>query len=429
MSEGLFNITFEIEGDSLDEIIHYIEDENKPELSSTDSMITRDPIYRTYASVSREKTGLPHDPGSTNISIEEENETLLNDILELLDSEVCEFPKVILLFGISGAGKSALINTIHKALTGQYFPIAKHGKGEAPSITMALNRYENCGISLQRIFDKSKKERMNDTIRKLPHILDCSGLPDVNSRELIELLEVLIGGYIPPGTQIPYLQEIQTKNGEGSLKILYKEPKPEWKVTKIVFVQGCVDAIPRNLIECLKKTLGIVDEDTFISKYQADIFVLVTKCDLVEDSKDINLRRKVQEQTINMEELEKVEADLARQFNFEGVPEFNTLRWVSLTQNVGLDNPLVENIALQFLKQMVVPSVPRVQHFATVMDRKRRIQLGILRFRKNVSWCCQQTKLLLIVAAMVAVLAVVYYLLVQTATPDSSTAKSNVSSG
>jgi predicted GTPase len=47
----------------------------------------------------------------------------------------------ILLIGTAGCGRSAFINTVHKALSGRYIMKAKCGFGECSSLTRTFQRF------------------------------------------------------------------------------------------------------------------------------------------------------------------------------------------------------------------------------------------------------------------------------------------------
>jgi predicted GTPase len=82
--------------------------------------------------------------------IRRKNEELLDKILQRCERSDREGPEVIMLIGRSGAGKSALINTIHQVITGEYYKIAKHGSGHAKSVTLDLGRYLKYNITRDR---------------------------------------------------------------------------------------------------------------------------------------------------------------------------------------------------------------------------------------------------------------------------------------
>jgi predicted GTPase len=71
---------------------------------------------------------------------EQDSQELLEAFLDLLEQKNDELPENILIFGRNGAGKSSLINTIHKVLTGKYFELAETGRGETQTLTMELER-------------------------------------------------------------------------------------------------------------------------------------------------------------------------------------------------------------------------------------------------------------------------------------------------
>ena len=85
-------------------------------------------------------------------------------------------------------------------------------------------------------------------------------------------------GYIRPGTSYEQLEAFQQRYGVGKLRNMFRYPKKEWKVTKIVFVQSCVDTVPDKLIDCLNEVLREVDPWTFRQKckhYSKKMFAIV----------------------------------------------------------------------------------------------------------------------------------------------------------
>jgi predicted GTPase len=77
-------------------------------------------------------------PMSELEAVLEENKELLVHIDRLCNSWDRENVERILLFGNIGAGKSSIVNTIIKALSGKYIPKAKVGQGSTQS---SLERY------------------------------------------------------------------------------------------------------------------------------------------------------------------------------------------------------------------------------------------------------------------------------------------------
>jgi hypothetical protein len=57
----------------------------------------------------------------------------------------------------------------------------------------------------------------------------------------------------------------QTRRGTGNMKEMFK-PQPAWKVSKIVFLQGCIDVIPGNMIQGLNEVLMMYDPVTLVRK-------------------------------------------------------------------------------------------------------------------------------------------------------------------
>ena len=69
-----------------------------------------------------------------------ENTELMIDIARLCNRKDRSKVENIFLLGRSGAGKSALVNTLIKVIAGQYIPKAKVGAGVTQSKTLTLER-------------------------------------------------------------------------------------------------------------------------------------------------------------------------------------------------------------------------------------------------------------------------------------------------
>ncbi|XP_060592358.1 uncharacterized protein LOC132747071 [Ruditapes philippinarum] len=352
---------------------------------------------------------------SASDSLDLENASLLDEIVELLD--MGRDAEVIMLIGQSGAGKSAMLNTIHRVLTGENYTLTKQGSGHAQSVTLDLGRYDNCGVDLKTIRDDSRREKIAEVVHKLPHIVDCAGLGDEDSPELREILERLVGGFIPKGTNIEALQSKQKEFGVGCLSKLYPKSNPADTVTKVVFIQSCRTAIPRNLINCLNQVLKITDPTYLKRKYTAELFLLISKFDLVRDP-SVHISTGSDEESMTLEEFVKEENELAPEFNIVGALEANRIRWASYTDKIQGRNKYIENIALKFLRRMVQPGTPKTDTTEPVVGTMKTFELYMFRLSNQIKQFFLQDMQLNITPAwfvtavvFVVVIAVLYKLL------------------
>lgn len=344
------------------------------------------------------------------------NKRLLEDIVQLCRLEDREKPEVILLIGKIGAGKSAFINTVYKVFTGRYHEIARQGAGSAQSVTVELQRYDHLGLSLKHVADKERRKLLSGILDKLPRILDFVGLANVDTEELAELLELVVGGFIPEGTCIMEMEKLQKKKGVGSLKIVFNTPDPDQVVTKLVFVQSCTDPIPENLIACLKKVLTTTDPATMARKYNPDVFLLFTKYDLVQNpSEQLHItQREIPVAQISLKDFEKNEKDIASDFNFIGALKTNRIRWTSFTDAVEEDNPHINNIVLKFIQRMIEPSARKNRSGRKVIGILKNAKLWCLGFQNRLHCECHVSVTPargLLFVLLIAILAVFYKLL------------------
>lgn len=114
------------------------------------------------------------------------------------------------------------------------------------------------------------------------------------------------------------------------------------------------------------------------------MFLLITKYDLVRDS-SVHITDISDDDTITLKEFEEVENGIAPEFNIVGALSSNRIRWVSYTDRIGLDNPIVDNIALKFLKRMMEPGAPVPVHSEPVVGLMKSMELHMFKL-------CNQTQ-------------------------------------
>ncbi|XP_053372570.1 uncharacterized protein LOC123544591 isoform X2 [Mercenaria mercenaria] len=350
-----------------------------------------------------------------NEEIRRENKQLLKEIAGLCNRRDKTDVEKILLLGKIGAGKSSIVNTIIKALSGKYIPKAKVGKGSTQSKTFTLERYISCGVTVEDVDETEQQHSVVEMLPRLPTIFDVAGKDNSDNVELQEILELLIGGHVPPGTSIEYLEELQKEHKVGSLKeTIFKNSRPEWKMTKIVFVHSCREVVPTDLIHCLQRVLKRADPRTAQVKYSADIYVVITKFDFVRDV-DKYIWSSGEPQ-ISIEEFKEVEKAIEKEFSLQGALEDNRTRWVSYTNGTGTDNPYIDNIALKFVRRMVMPRNQPVDSVKPMITTWTKIELKAKRiclkakhfFLTEQNFTFSFTHLIIMFAVLIAAVVIMY---------------------
>ncbi|XP_060553840.1 uncharacterized protein LOC132714920 isoform X2 [Ruditapes philippinarum] len=405
MNDSQYQITFEIDKDNVDSITKSMAKATNDEIQmaiAEDKLIELRTINAHQRRLETDETMLKQasdrpdviggnsDSSETELSpsetpgcdeelgLQRENEALLDDIVDIADV-INDEDHVILLIGQIGAGKSSLINTLHKILTDRYFIVAPQGRGMTQSVTTELIRYDKCGATLsflERIPNENKKQKMKKIFKKLPHIIDFAGFGNHNTPELTEILELLIGGYIPTGTTIQALENIQ-KFGIGALKGVFPDANPKLQVSKIFFLTSFTDAFPEKLIQCLNGVLTNYQSAGPYLKRKPDLYILATKYDLVLDQ---NLRSGDTSDESNkiLEEFLKVEERLSSELKRNG----RSFRWISFHDGINVNSTSVENMVLKVLKCIFEPGAPVLKYNKKVIGIRVRAKLGAYRVKQ-----------------------------------------------
>ncbi|XP_078322425.1 uncharacterized protein LOC144617734 [Crassostrea virginica] len=197
----------------------------------------------------------------------------------------------VLLVGTVGAGKSATINTITAALSGERkyrAPIGAHlstPDGTRKRTTTHLMWYRGCGI------DESKRKDMH-VPKNIPNLVDMTGLENVESREQEKLLEMILMGRIPDETSIPALQDMERTN-PGSLNRKFPFIYDPRRIHKILFIASATEPIPTKLIKSVRNVAQPDGSPSNVNPRYIPLFGLMTKEDLVNfEDKEIQDRER-----------------------------------------------------------------------------------------------------------------------------------------
>ncbi|XP_052787732.1 uncharacterized protein LOC128222686 isoform X1 [Mya arenaria] len=309
-------------------------------------------------------------------------------------------PEVILLLGDVGAGKSSLVNTVIRALTEQHLPRAKTGRGGAHSKTVTLQRFYQCGVNEN---DLEEGHELKGLTHMLPTLIDFAGRAHCQE-EFLEILDLILGGYIPTGTSIKYLEEYQREYGIGKLSRKFNASDPALEVTKVVLVIDTQSSsLPESLIENIQRAIQQHTADGQL-KYQCDLFVVLTKMDM---EKDVTDEENKLDSTVSVEKSitsrEERERQLAILLTIEGALNDNLFRWTSYHDNITEQNPEIDIVALKFLKTMMQQRPTDVQSSVKPKELllKEKIQMRVEKIwdvaltsaRRNWNSLEKQTKL------------------------------------
>lgn len=136
---------------------------------------------------------------------------------------------------------------------------------------------------------------------------------------------------------------------------------------------------------------------------QCDVFILITKYDRVRDSDETSLPAATNhENTVSIKEYEEVENIVKEEFSFVGASSQKMFRWVSFSDSIGYENAEVDKIALNFLKKMIQPGLPKTtapKHPFLNCSKTKRFGYRCLNVCHRSSGCIVFLSVLILVGA------------------------------
>ena len=158
----------------------------------------------------------------------------------------------------------------------------------------------------------------------------------------------------------------------------------------------------------------------FYNSDSAETFILLTKYDLVRGENSHHWSSN--EPTVTYEEFEKVEKEIEQKFSIQGSLEDNRIRWVSYTDATGKDNPYIDNIALRFIRRMLVPRNNEAESAKSVLTFWTKMELKMKKHWKKfnhgevrISW----KTCVVVLIAVIIVLALLNYIFDSLMAPPS----------
>ncbi|WAR06145.1 hypothetical protein MAR_021514, partial [Mya arenaria] len=314
---------------------------------------------------------------SDDYNLHDENVQLFETVVRYSSLATRKQPETLLLFGLSGSGKTSIVNTIFNELTGIPDSALQAGSGSTQSKTLDF-KYVNCGILQENIIDFDLQSKIGAIIGNLPNIIDCAGKGNVNDEQAKEILRHTLTGRIPPGTSIAALEELQNKKGVGCLNVVLPPCNPEWAVTKIIFVQSAADSIPEQLLDMLHDVLSEHDDQAGRDQYGS-----------------------YQDATITVQDFQDKKDKLATALGIKNNVGDNCIPWASYCDTVRMPSPKVQNSVLKLLRQIQCPKP--VEHTGVPLPRITLLQswrLNLNAFFTTSS--CRTYVLIFVICTLVA---------------------------
>ncbi|XP_053403307.1 uncharacterized protein LOC128558374 [Mercenaria mercenaria] len=292
----------------------------------------------------------------TRHNMEQENTEILRQM-----SDICMFsdpkaPDVILVIGDSRSGKSSFIYTLQASLTGaiHQFASVKTARPDSYKITW----YKHLGVSLTDVPLKYSDnwEALKNIRPHLPHVVECTGLENLDKATQQDILDRFIAGYVSPGTNVETLER-QRLSWLREVHGLIGLFTGKWRVSKVVFVQNVLDGLNNDLFISAVRALTKGDWINWNTDHrlERDLIFLLTNCDREKDPHQLGEKKRRSDETAAL-----IQTGLKSLGH--GSKNFMTTRWANLNADNRFQDPQIRNQSLKWINSMISISPDDYKH-------------------------------------------------------------------
>eukprot|EP00058_Branchiostoma_floridae_P015744 XP_002601232.1 hypothetical protein BRAFLDRAFT_95011 [Branchiostoma floridae] len=182
----------------------------------------------------------------------------------------------IVFIGLTGSGKSSLINSMEQAVVGTPANLARVGRGAGGNVTLCL---EGCEMF----------STLQDNLRDKVKFWDFVGLPNRNDETIRTLISLALDGRIPENQPLinPEYFEMCKEELEDEFPAVQGGPT----IQRVVVVCAADEEMPVNLLQATKKA---AQPATTASDRNIPLFLLISKVDkMVGDANKDDLSRRI----------------------------------------------------------------------------------------------------------------------------------------